>query len=291
MRIILSYIFSLFLFFPGSLYAKSLLYKVQTNTATVYVLGSIHLAKPSLYPLSKEIQSAFSQSDTLVLELDPTSPASLQSIQQAMLNKGRYPAGKSLQNQLSAKTYKALHTYVDKAGLDIRQFSPLRPWVVTMQLSMMEMTRLGYSPELGIDQHFLQHAKRLGKPIIELESADAQMALLSVDDKAFQDDLLYYTLISMDEMEPLLSKMFSDWKSGNAAGFDEIMTKPLEGNHQLDTIYTRIITERNYAMTKRIESFLRSEGTYFVVVGAGHVVGNEGIVTLLRSKGHTVTQE
>lgn len=287
----LGYIFSLFLFLSLSLEAKSLLYKVSSKTSTVYVLGSIHLAKEEVYPLSKFIDKAYKKSDVLVLELDPTSSESVATIQNTMLSLGMYAQGQSLKTELSDKTYITLKKYAAKTGMSLEKMEKMRPWVVMLQLSVVEMMRLGYSPDLGIDQHFLKKAKQDEKPIIELETAKEQMELLSKDDKEFQDKLLFYTLDSMHELEPMLDEMFIAWKTGNAKVFDRIMSESLDDDPSLITIYDDIITKRNYTMTTRIEGFLKTKQNYFVVVGAGHVVGKEGIVSLLKKAGHQVIQK
>ncbi len=286
-----SYLLSLLCVFTLSLEAKSLLYKVSSKTSTVYILGSIHLAKPELYPLAREIEDAYNRSDVLVVELDPSSTESMQSIKRAMSHLGRYPYGQSLKSELSPKTYALLQTYVGKTGIRPEVLEQMRPWVIMLQLSVMEMMRLGYSPELGIDQHFLTRAQRDGKTLYELETAQEQMSLLSRDDKHFQDMLLRYTLESMHEMEPMLEEMFEGWQEGDAKAFDKIMTQSLTTDPELREIYDALIIRRNYKMTRKIQEFLKTDTDYFIVVGAGHVVGEEGIVSLLNEKGYQLSQE
>jgi len=286
----LSYIFSLVIIFSLSAEAKSLLYKVNSKTSTVYVLGSIHLAKPELYPLNSEITSAYKNSDILVVEVDPSSAESAQTMQKTMVDLGLYKGGKTLQTELTSKTYKALKTYTTKANIPLQKMQMMRPWVVMVQLTITEMMRLGYSPELGIDQHFLNLASQDKKEVLELETAQEQMALLSKEDPVFQDKLLYYTLESMHDLEPMLDDMYRGWKRGDEKAFEEIMMTPVEEDPSLKEVYYELITKRNYAMTKKIEGFLKTNKDYFVVVGSGHVIGEEGIVALLRNKGFHVIQ-
>jgi len=286
-----SYLFSLFLILSLSLEAKSLLYKVSSKNSTVYILGSIHLAKPELYPLDKEITKAYTNSEVLVVELDPSSTESMATIQETMLSLGLYPPGKSLKTELSAKTYKALDEYMSKIGMPVSSVESMKPWVVMLQLTVTEMIRLGYSPDLGVDKHFLDLAKAEGKNVISLETAQEQMSLLAKDDKQFQDKLLLYTLESMQEMEPMLDEMFMHWQKGDALAFDKIMSMPLETDPSLNEIYDDLIIQRNYKMTRKIEEFLKTKKNYFVVVGSGHVVGKEGIVNLLKRKGYKPTQK
>jgi len=285
------YLFSLLLIFSLNVDAKSLLYKVTSEDSTVYILGSIHLAKPELYPLDEEIRKAYNKSDVLVVELDPSSAETMHVMQNSILNSGMYPRGKNLKTELSSKTYKLLKEYMQKTGIPLSSMMKMRPWVVMLQLSITEMMRLGYSPELGIDKHFLDQAKAENKRVLSLETAQKQMALLSKDDKQFQDRLLFYTLESMHEMEPMLDKMFSSWKVGEAKAFDKIMSMPLTTDPSLKDIYNDLIIKRNYTMTKKIEHFLKSKKNYFVVVGAGHVVGKEGIISLLKGSSYKVAQQ
>ena len=281
----------LLLVLPFHLAAKSILYKVSSPTSTVYLLGSIHLAKPELYPLKSSIEQAYGKSDALVVELDPTSQHSMQVIQSSMMTLGMYPAGRTLQSELSTKTYRRLSAYLKKVDLSLDIMQPMRPWTVMLQLSIMEMMRLGYNPELGIDQHFLKKAKQDKKPILEIESAEEQMALLSKDDKVFQDLLLRYTLEEMHELEPLLNKMFKSWQEGDAKTLASVVDSSLVVDPRLQDIYTELITKRNHTMTQKIRHYLKGSRNYFVVVGAGHVVGKEGIVALLQKAGYRVKQQ
>ena len=278
------------LLFSSLLDAKSILFKVTSKTTAVYILGSIHLAKPEIYPLDKAIEKAYAASDILVVELDPESPHSLEVIQNTIMKEGMYPAGKSLKSELTPETYKMLETYIQQSGLSLQVMEPMRPWTVMLQLSVMEMMRLGYSPELGIDNHFLQQARHERKTVLEIESAEEQMALLSKNDKAFQELMLRYTLESMHETEPLLEKMFTSWKEGDAATLATVVDSSLVIDPRLTQIYDLLITKRNYKMATKIEEFLQTDKVYFVVVGAGHVVGTEGIISLLRKAGYKITQ-
>ncbi|MFC2073865.1 TraB/GumN family protein [Campylobacterota bacterium] len=286
-----SYIFSLLLILSLSVEAKSLLYKVSTKNSTVYILGSIHLAKPELYPLDRAITNAYNNSEVLVVEVDPSSQESLSSMQNTMISSGMYSRGKNLQSELSTKTYMALRNYTSKAGIPLEVMEQMKPWVVMLQLTVTEMMRLGYSPELGIDKHFLDKARLDNKPVVELETAEEQMALLSKDDKTFQDKLLLYTLESMHELEPMLDEMFRGWQRGDADTFDKIMNIPLETDPSLKEVYEDLITKRNYKMTDKIEGFLKTKKDHFVVVGSGHVIGKEGIIDLLEKRGFRVIQK
>ena len=138
------YLFSLLLVFTLGLEGRSLLYKVSSKQSTVYILGSIHLAKAELYPLDKAIIKAYEKSDVLVVEVDPSSEMSVSMMLKVMSDSGIYPPGMSLQTQLSENTYTSLLSYAKKRGLSIDGMLNMKPWVVMLQLTVTEMMHLGY---------------------------------------------------------------------------------------------------------------------------------------------------
>jgi len=280
-----------FLLFTVGLEAGSLLYKASSDQSTVYILGSIHLAKPEFYPLDKAIERAYEQSDVLVVELDPDTAKAAQVMQTTMQRLGTYPQGKSLKSELSAETYRALQAYTARAGVPLDALQRLRPWVVMLQLSVTEMLRLGYAPEFGIDRHFLEKAKREHKRVMELETVEEQMALLSRDDSDYQDRLLRYSLASMEEIEPMLEQLSVSWQNGDAKSMEKMFLLSLQDDPDLKGVYDDLVTRRNHRMTEKILSFLKTDRNYFVVVGAGHVIGKEGIAALLAKEGYKITQK
>src|SRR5437660_1575251 len=93
--------------------AHCFLWKVSSKTTTVYLLGSMHVAKADLFPLPKEIEDAFAKSKTLVVELN-TEGLDQTKMQKLLLQKGLYPAGDKLSKHLSKKTLDLLEQYCAK---------------------------------------------------------------------------------------------------------------------------------------------------------------------------------
>jgi len=285
----------LLLFFVSLLNAKSLLYKIDSKSNSIYILGSIHLAKQELYPLDSAIEKAYRESDYLVVEVDAETPKAQMEMQKTMLKLGIYQNNKSLKTELNPKTYKQLKDYTTKAGISLEILHQMRPWVVMLQLSIVEMLRLGYSPELGIDKHFLDMARVDKKSIKTLESLQEQMALLSKDDKVYQDKLLRYTIESMSEMEPMLESLFISWEKGDAKAIEKMLLLSMKDSINTDgylgEIFDALITKRNKSMSKKIISYLKDDKDYFIVVGAGHVVGKDGIINILKKRGYKAVQK
>jgi uncharacterized protein YbaP (TraB family) len=263
------------------------IWTVHSASAEVVLLGSVHMAFPDIYPLREEIEAAFAAADTLVVEVD-ISGANTLEIQQLMLEKGVFPEGESLQQALSEQNWEDLQAYLRSRGLPVELFARLRPGLVITTLSSMRIAELGMRPELGIDQHFLDLA--VGhKPVLELESAAQQIdLLLSFSD---QDLLMAQTLVQLDEIDLYLRPVYDAWRAGDAAQLNRLLLTDERQRHpEFELLYEKLFDERNRAMTSKIEGLLGGSGRYFVVVGAGHLVGEEGIISLLEQRGFPARQ-
>ena len=263
------------------------IWTLHSASAEVVLLGSVHMAYPDIYPLREEIEAAFAAADTLVVEVD-ISGANTLEIQQLMLEKGVFPEGESLQQALSGQTWEDLQSYLRSRGLPVELFARLRPGLVITTLSSMRIAELGMRPELGIDQHFLDLA--VGhKPVLELESAAQQIdLLLSFPD---QDLLMTQTLVQLGEIDLYLRPIYDAWRDGDAALLNRLLLTDERQRHpEFELLYEKLFDERNRAMTSKIAGFLGGSGRYFVVVGAGHIVGEEGIISLLEQRGFPARQ-
>jgi uncharacterized protein YbaP (TraB family) len=268
---------------------RCFLWKVSSKTTTVYLLGSMHVAKADLFPLPKEIEDAFAKSAKLVVEVD-TEAADKAKMQQLVLQKAKYADGESLSKGLSKKTMESLEKYCAKKGIPVANLEPFRPWFVSVVVSVQEITALGFGDN-GIDKHFLKKAKAEKKPIVDLETIDAQMNLFTDLTPDFQDKLLAKTLSEAGEIKSQMEKMTAAWKAGDAKAMNNLMVgDTLKQHPEMKGLMAKIFDERNVKMVEKIDEMLKGTDSCFVVVGAGHLVGEKGIVKLLEEKKYQVEQ-
>jgi hypothetical protein len=140
-----------------------------------------------------------------------------------------------------------------------------------------------------VDYHFLARAQGK-KRILELESLDDQLNLLSGFSDKEQERFLLYTLKTLSSMDSQVGSMVRAWASGDAQAMESILSEASQLDASLAPIVGKLFDERNMRMTSKIEGYLNSNGSYFVIVGAGHLVGKRGIVELLKNKGYGVEQ-
>lgn len=263
----------------------------KSDSATVYLLGSIHFADASFYPLRTEIEQAFKDSDYLAVEADILN-VDMAAVQQYIQSRGMYAGNESLRDHVSDKTWQALQTYIETSGLPVpvQFFAKQKPALVAMAISSFMLQQHGLSPQLGIDIHFLKQAANTGKPILELEGMEQQLEmLLSLDDP---DLFLQKSLEDADKVGEMIEQMVAAWKSGDGEALNQMMIEqPIADEPKMERLMEQLDFERNRQMVKKIEGYLQKGGTYFVVVGAAHLVGDKGIPSLMEQQGTVFEQQ
>lgn len=266
---------------------KSFLWKVQSSQSTVYLLGSIHFLKKDVYPLNQTIENAYESSDRLVVEANINDLGKLDL--KRLADKAFYKDGDDLEKHVSPETYRLIQKESKSLDMPIDLIRMQRPWFLALSFEATELMRLGYDPQYGVDYHFL--AKAQGKKeILELESLDEQLSLLSDYSDKEQEQFLLYTLNSLSSMGRQVEDMVRAWTTGDAQSLESIIADAAPPDASLAPVLEKLFDERNLKMTSKIEGYLKSKGTYFVIVGAGHLVGKRGIIELIKSKGYVVEQ-
>ena len=266
---------------------KGFIWRVQSKTNTVYVLGSLHYSKKEIYPLSEKIEKAFGQSEILVVEADINDIKKVDI--QKLLELAFYPENDTLEKHVSPEIYELVKKETSGLGIPVELINKQRPWFLAMTLEALESLKLGFDPNYGIDKYFLSKAEGK-KRILELESIDYQLNLLSSFSDKDQELFLLYTLKDLKILEQELGKLTQAWTSGDTKAMESILTRSVSEDNRFASILEKIVYERNRKMASKIEDLLRTSETYFVIVGAGHLVGDRGIIENLKRKGYLVEQ-
>jgi uncharacterized protein YbaP (TraB family) len=240
-----------------------------------------------MYPLNDKIEKAFDQSEILAVESDVVNVRK-EDIQKLMEN-GIYTGNDTLEKHLSAETYRRVKKELEKLGASLEVANKYKPWFLGLNLVSLEALKLGFDPNYGIDRYFLEKAAQK-KKILELESFEYQINLFSTLSRKDQELFLLYIVKDIKVLEQELDKLVKAWTEGDKKGIGLIMTKSVKEDKKLIPIYQKLVTERNRKMVSKIEEYLKEKETFFVIVGAGHLVGNQGIIELLKGKGFPLEQ-
>jgi len=266
---------------------KGFLWKVQSKTGTAYILGSIHAYKSELFPLPKKMEDAFDKSDALAVEanINEIKPDSMMT----MINGAFYQDRSTLEKHLSKETYEMTVQKLNEIGLPLELFQNTKPWFVALNVTSMELQKLGLDPEYGIDKYFLKKAENK-KKIVELESIDYQINLLSGFSDAEQELFLVSAFRDLELLKGEINEILKAWNTGDTKTMESFVSKSLQDDPGMLPIYRKLVFERNKNMVSRIEGYLRTNEQYFVVVGAAHLVGKDEIIEILKKKGYLVEQ-
>jgi uncharacterized protein len=258
------------------------MWKASSPTATVYLLGSMHLGDKDFYPLPDVVESAFKASKVLVVEVNLNKVDQVATIK-SMQQTGFYPDGDSLSKHLPKDLSDALDDFCRKNSFPRSMMEIFKPWVVAVTVEVLALQKAGEDPTLGIDMHFLKESKEPQR-IDELETADFQMNALASGTEQEQEEMLADTLKELSNPKEHILEIKDTYLSGDP----DLIQKFMEQHSTPKSFYKRLVDDRNGSMAERIEGYLKGKDQCFVVVGAAHLVGDKGIVRLLQHKNYKV---
>jgi uncharacterized protein YbaP (TraB family) len=176
---------------------------------------------------------------------------------------------------------------VEGLGLPLAPLQLFKPWALALTLEGLELQKAGLDADLGLDKHYFDRAKQTSKPVQGLETLAYQISRFDEMPMAVQDKLLSETLKEMDTTTTSVGEMGRAWKTGDAAGVERLVLKDLKAEPQ---IYERLLLERNRNWLPKIEALFTRAKPAFVIVGAAHLVGTDGLLQMLRAKGYSIDQ-
>ena len=151
----------------------------------------------------------------------------------------------------------------------------------------MQLEQLGYDSKLGIDKHFFDKANADKKEILSLESIEYQVNLLEGMSSGNQEAALLETIQELDLFKKEFEDIIKAWSSGESMKLNGLL---LDSFKEYPELLNQLIVQRNKNWVPKIEEFLNQKGNVLVVVGAAHLIGNKGVIEMLRQKGYVVEQ-
>ena len=264
---------------------RALAWKASRGAGVVYLVGSVHMLTSDFYPLAPPLDAAFKDSDLLVEEADLAEMLS-PNTQFSMLSKGMLPAGQSLDKVVSPATMALVNQHVG-GPLPIEALKQFKPWFLAMTLEALEWQEAGFDASLGLDKHFFDRAQTDGKTIQGLETTDFQISLFDNMTRDQQERFLADTLKSVDKEKAAVKTLTGAWRNGDAATIERLVMADVKTD---PVMYDRLLIARNRTWLPKIEALFSRPRHAFVVVGAAHLVGPDGLVAMLKAKGYQVVQ-
>jgi hypothetical protein len=258
------------------------MWRLQADDARVYLLGSFHLLPPSVDWHDTRVETAMAEADAVAFEID-LREMEKPEVAASIMKRATLPDGQVLKDKLSPETYAHLQRVAADLPINMSTLEKAKPWFAATGLVMAYSMSRGADPAMGVDSVLTREAAAAGKDIRTFETIDQQFDLLETMSQEDPDFLMMDAIRLFEDDHDLLDRTVSAWMSGDSQVLDGLMREDLG---PFAGAYERFIVDRNTAWVPQIEAMIREGGTYLVVVGAGHLVGDQGVVALLRERGH-----
>lgn len=266
-------------------HAHPALWQVEKGEGKVYLLGSFHVLPPNYEWFNGILRSSFEGSQELVMEAEIT-PEATAAIQAMVIKNAFFTGGDNLQNHLDDVHYGKMLSYAKKLmGLEEATARKSKPWFIAIQMSLISFMSSGMDPNSGVDKFLEGEARQKQKTISGLETPLDSMTALIDHPLTVQAAMLSDTLDKLDDFETYMNEYLEAWASGDAARLAKTMVDDMAEQPEM---YQALLVDRNKKWLPAIEGHINSGKTIFIVVGAAHLVGQDGIIRMLRAKGYTV---
>ncbi len=264
--------------------AASPIWQITSGRYKIYIGGTIHVLAESDFPLPRVFDRAYKKADILVFETDIGKTAEPEFSSQVM-ELMTYPGQTTLKSKLSAGTYADLTAFSTERGIEVHALNKFKPGMVMAVLTLAEGARAG-AVAAGVDEHFYLQGQKDNKPMQFLEEPMAQISFLSQIGIGKEDEMIAYILKDIGSLKDLLPVMKKAWRTGNNKLMFDATLAPLKAEYP--DLYATMMVDRNLAWLPAIEKMLKTPETEFILVGAAHLAGDQGLIRLLKQKGFRV---
>ncbi len=267
--------------------AQPAIWQVQGKHNTLYLLGTIHML-PANLALPDNIDKAYREAEQLLMEvdMDDLDPIATQALTMKL---GLLPTGQTLDSRLDASTRQQLQTAARNIGFDASVLAPFRPWLAAMTLEQLQFAKLGFAADAGIEMRLTQRAASDHKPIQGLETLEEQLNLFATLGDEQQREYLQHTLDELDTAHNELDALLTAWQQGDEQRLQAMLA---EGFADDPKLFNELTSARNRRWMGALKTLLNTQrDDYLVAVGALHLIGQDGLVALLRQAGYQVTRQ
>ena len=262
------------------------LWTVKGNHSTVYLLGSVHALKAPDNDLPPDALRAYASAKALVMEVNPND-INASALLGSMLELQTLPAGMTLAGALGPDAYNKFIAHAKPLGLDPALVTHFQPWFAVQLLVQLELAKLGFDPNDGVDLQLAKRAQADQKTIIGLETIEEELGIFGHLSLEEQRHYVLYSLADLDNAASVLDAVVSAWRRGDTKVLEQLLGEGLEA---FPGLYRQLITDRNRKWLPTIIGLIKDDHDYLVVVGALHLVGKDGLVELLQRQGYEVVQ-
>lgn len=266
---------------------SGMLWRVEGQANSVYLLGSIHMLREADFPLPDNIERAYTEAEALLMELDMDELNPL-AVQRLFFTYGSLPEGSTLASILGPERWQQARRTARSLNVDISMLNSVKPWWAALTIVQLQLARLGFDPKLGLEGHFTRRAAEDGKDVGGLETAEFQIRLFDEMSEDRQVEMLLKSLDDAATLEQDMEQLLAAWRRGDTESLTELKETSFKDFPEL---YAALIKKRNERWVEALRDKLEKQDDYLVVVGALHLVGEDGVPAALARLGYKVVRQ
>jgi uncharacterized protein YbaP (TraB family) len=266
---------------PGSI--SPALYRVRDSNSTMYLYGTVHVRPRGADWANARVRRAIDDSSEVWTELimSPEADAQAQALAQRFGS-----AERPLSSWLNPEENARLNAASDRIGLPQGALEGLEPWAAALTLTVVPLMRAGFDPQSGVDRSIDAYADAAGKRMRALETAEQQYRFFESMSSELQHEMLMEAIDQVDEVATMIATMSRSWEVGDERGLARAVIEETRSDYP--ELYETLFVARNNAWMEELTREIEGEGVDFVAVGAGHVIGPDGLVAQFRARGYRV---
>ncbi len=196
-----------------------------------------------------------------------------------------YTDGQSLKTVLKPDTYTKLEEHCASRSIPLPAINNMQVGLASVTLTMLELQRLGIAGT-GVDEYFSTKAMQDGKTLAALETSEQQLTYLKQMGKGKEDQFILYTLNDVENLPNIMRAIKDAWRTGDSQQLEKLAVLPYI--NEFPGIYQSLLVKRNQAWLEKIKTMLATPEVEFVLFGALHLIGDQGVIEQLKSAGYQV---
>jgi uncharacterized protein YbaP (TraB family) len=264
----------------------AMLWVAHGKQNTVYLLGSIHLLRPQDYPLPSAIDLVYDDADVIVMELD-MDDLDYVDVMTSMRELGVLDGETRLRDLLGSELQAQAAAAAEATAIPLELLQDSEPWLAAITVQELLAMRVGFSGALGVENYLSEKARADGKPIVGLETIAEQLGYLDGLAMQAQSQWLVHSLVDGLRIEMLVDQLVSAWRVGD---IDYLERELIHEAKMSPAVHDALLVQRNRSWIDKIVAYLDDHEDYLIVVGAAHLVGDDGVVALLAERGVAISQ-
>jgi len=264
----------------------AMIWVAEGDNNRVYLMGSIHMLREQDHPLPGIVDTVYDDAEKLVMEIDMDDIDPLAALQ-FLMQEGVLQGDTTLKDFMGASLYAEAKASAAEIDIPIEMLEKSEPWLAAMTVQEMIMMRIGFKAEFGIEMYLMAKASADGKPITGLETIEQQLGFLDGLSPDTQSRWLLQSIVEGRRMEMLTDEMVAAWRGGDVQFLERELLVEMDTYPEL---HDALLADRNKSWITPIMNMLDDRDDYLVIVGAAHLVGDDGVPDLLSKQGVRIKQ-